>query len=319
MPPNTTQRPGSASPTLDMSGSARPVDEDFAPGPTEHPPPPPPSPLDDALRRAHAQMDVDLDDPRMWGAKRDHRCALARRAGVDERRSDDIAELALRDPDRFQPNDLRCWKIASPTWLALADQQLAPLEHVERPVGLLVVVAALREGWQLMPVLSLDAIRVIAALGGRVERGLRDATVPLAAIDAQLERINHYTLHAGGRDALDSGRRLGEQLTRVLERPCTPGVPKDARDRWGRLLVSRLTHTGPDGTSRGELHLRVLTFAGRGFTQRRLGSAPRDQYRSQARAWTSARPSRPPSTAGYRCCCPPRPPRTSATRCASGA
>ena len=64
----------------------------------------------------------------------------------------------------------------------------------------------------------------------------------------------------------------------MLERPCSPGAPRDPRDRWGRLLVSRATHTGPDGTRRGELHLRVLTFAGRGFTQRRLGSAPRDQY-----------------------------------------
>jgi hypothetical protein len=205
----------------------------------------------------------------------DRRRALARRAGLDDRQRADIADRALADPDRFDAGDLRSWRIASPSWFALADAQLGPVERVERPVGVLVLSAALRDGWQLVPSLSLDAVRVIAALGGRLEHGLRAATLPLDAINALLERVNPHTLHAGGRECLDSGRALGEALTRALGRPL---APREARDRWGRLLVNRATHTGPDGTRRGELHLRVLTFAGRGFAQRRLGSAPRDQY-----------------------------------------
>src|SRR5919201_62731 len=76
----------------------------------------------------------------------------------------------LAHPDAFDPSDLRCWRIASPTWLALADEQLDPVDRVERPVGMFVVPALAAEGWQLIPVLSLDAIRLIVALGGRLER-----------------------------------------------------------------------------------------------------------------------------------------------------
>ena len=113
----------------------------------------------------------------------------------------------LRDPARMDPTALGSWEIASPSWLALADEQLGPVGPVERPVGLVVGPAALRDGWQLTPALSLHAIRLLAALGGRLERGLRGATLPLDALDALLERVNQHTLHAGGRETLESGRR----------------------------------------------------------------------------------------------------------------
>ena len=45
----------------------------------------------------------------------------------------------------------------------------------------------------------------------------------------------------------------------------------------GRLAVHRRAYEGADGTSTAELELRVLTFPARGFTQRRLGSAPREE------------------------------------------
>ena len=275
--------------------------------------------LDDALRRAHARLPIDFDDPRAWAAARDQRRALARRAGLAEHQRDDIADWALRDPKRFAAGDLRSWEIASPSWLALADEQLAAIERVGRPVGLLVVPAALRDGWQLVPILSLDAVRLLAELGGRIERGLRGATLPLDAIDVLLERVNRRTLHAGGRDSLDSGRRLGDELARVLERSCSPGAPKDPRDRWGRLLVSRATHNGGDGTRRGELHLRVLTFAGKGFTQRRLGSAPRDQYPQPSASMDLGEAVQTAVDRGLPLLPPVKRPNTSATRCASGA
>ena len=259
--------------------------------------------------------------PARLGAARDQRRALARRAGLADQHQRRHRRPGAADPDRFDAADLRSWQIASPSWLALADEQLAPVERVERPVGVLVVPAALRDGWQLVPVLSLDAVRAHrrARRPARARPARRDAAARRDSTPCSSASTSTRCTPAGA-NALDSGRRLGEELTRALERPCTPGAPRDARDRWGRLLVSRATHTGPDGTRRGELHLRVLTFAGRGFTPAPARLARRaTSTRSRAPAWTSARPSRPPSTAACRCCSPARPPSTSATRSASGA
>ena len=50
------------------------------------------------------------------------------------------------------------------------------------------------DGWQLMPVLALDTIRLIAELGGRLERDLRSAVIPIGSREALLERINVHTL-----------------------------------------------------------------------------------------------------------------------------
>ena len=54
-------------------------------------------------------------------------------------------------------------------------------------------------------------------------------------------------------------------------------MPRDKRDRWGRLAVHRRSYKGTNGTTTAELELRVLTFPAREFSQRRLGSAPRDE------------------------------------------
>ena len=54
-------------------------------------------------------------------------------------------------------------------------------------------------------------------------------------------------------------------------------MPRDKRDRWGRLAVHRRSYKSADGTKTAELELRVLTFPARGFSQRRLGSAPREE------------------------------------------
>ena len=83
-----------------------------------------------------------------------------------------------RTPTSSTPAQLRCWRIASPTWLAVAGEQLDAVDRVERPVALFVMPAARGEGWQLTPVLSLDAIRLFVSLGGRLERDLRSAVAP---------------------------------------------------------------------------------------------------------------------------------------------
>ena len=240
--------------------------------------------LDAPLARAHEQLPIDLDDPRVWCRRPDQRAALARRRGLPEHQIDDLSRGALEQPDAFDAEDLRCWRIASPTWLRLAEHRLPAVARVERPVGVLVVPAVTAAGWQLTPVLSLDAIRLLAALGATLGRDLTTATLPAGAADELLERVNPHTLHAGPRECLDSGGQLAEELGRALGRPVRAGVARDKRDRWGRLLVRRTSYTARNSAQHDELSLRVVTFPGRDFPQRRLGSAPLTDRFGQASA-----------------------------------
>jgi hypothetical protein len=132
----------------------------------------PASQLDEKLRRAHATLAVDLSDPAVFGDVGAQRRALATRLALPGGQADDLSRWVLAHPDQFDPSELRCWRIASPTWLALAGERLAAVSRVERPVALFVMPAMRSEGWQLTPVLSLDAIRLFVSLGGRLERDL---------------------------------------------------------------------------------------------------------------------------------------------------
>ena len=244
----------------------------------------PPSQLDEQLLRAHAKLPIDLSDPAVFGDVGAQRRALATRLGLPAGQADDLSRWVLAHPDRFDPGELRCWRIASATWLAVAGEQLDAVDRVGRPVALFVMPAVRGDGWQLTPVLSLDAIRLFIALGGRLERDLRSAVLPAAAAGELIERLNVHTLHAGPKECLDSAGQLAQELTRELGMPLGPGVPRDKRDRWGRLLITRRSHRGPDRTTICELELRVLTFPAREYTQRRLGSVRRDDRYGQASA-----------------------------------
>ncbi len=245
----------------------------------------PASLLDGQLARAHELLPIALEDPRVWAYPLDQRRALAGRLGFEERRADDLSRWVLAHPGEFDAADLRCWRIGSDSWLALAGEQLAPVDKVERPVGVFVVPAlSTRDGWQLMPVLALETIRLVAELGGRLDRDLRSAVVPIASREELLERINIHTLHAGPRECLDAAGQLSQELSRELQVPVSPGVPRDKRDRWGRIALHRRSYKGADGTTTAELELRVLTFPARGFSQRRLGSAPREQQYAHSSA-----------------------------------
>jgi hypothetical protein len=196
--------------------------------------------LDEALRRAHARLPIDLEDPSIYAYRDDQRRALSRRLGLTGDQAGDLSRWVLAHADQFDAGDLRCWRIASATWLARADEQLDPVGDVERPVGVFVVPATRSgEDWQLIPVLSLDAIRLIVALGGRLERDLCSAALPISAVGELLERINVRTLHAGPKECLDSASQLSQELSRELGTAVSPGLPRDRRDRWGRLLVAR--------------------------------------------------------------------------------
>jgi len=244
----------------------------------------PASQLDEKLRRAHATLPVDLSDPAVFGDVGAQRRALATRLALPAGQADDLSRWVLANPDQFDPAQLRSWRIASPTWLAVAGEQLEAVDRVGRPVALFVMPAVRGEGWQLTPVLSLDAIRLLVSLGGRLERDLRSAVVPATAASELVERLNVHTLHAGPKECLDSAGQLAQELTRELGVPIGPGGPKDKRDRWGRLLITRRSHHGPDGTKTCELELRVITFPAREYTQRRLGSVRRDDRYGQPSA-----------------------------------
>ena len=244
----------------------------------------PASQLDEKLRRAHGVLPVDLSDPAVFGDVGAQRRALATRLGLPAGQADDLSRGVLAHPDQFEASELRCWRIASPTWLQVAGEQLDAVDRVERPVALFVMPAVRGEGWQLTPVLSLDAIRLLVSLGGQLARDLRSAVVPATAASELIERLNARTLHAGPKECLDSAGQLAQELTRELGLPVGSGVPKDKRDRWGRLLVTRRSYGGRDGTTTAELELRVVTFPAREYSQRRLGSVRRDDRYGQSSA-----------------------------------
>ncbi len=186
---------------LDWSTAARPI-----------------SSLDGRLREAHARLPIDLKDPAVWAYRVDQRRALAERLGLDTGVADELSRWVLAEPERFDPDDLRSWRIGSRAWLSVANEQLDPVGNVERPVGVFVMPALPSgDGWQLTPVLALETIRLVSKLGGRLERDLRSAVVSMDRRYELLERINICTLHAGPRQCLDSASQLAQELSRELK------------------------------------------------------------------------------------------------------
>jgi hypothetical protein len=237
--------------------------------------------LDDKLRQAHTNLAIDLDDPAIWRYRDKQRKALARKLGLDSAMADDLSRCAIANPAEFDPEALRCWRIASERWLQIAATQLDPVGYVQRPIGVFVTPGAQMrdhervdcDGWQLSPVFSLEMIRLIATLGGTVGRDLITARLPRHAIPAFLAQVNVNALHAGPRELMDSKRQLGAELTRHLGQAVVTSSLVDKVDRWGRVHVHRHSYTDRHQVVYDELSLGVMTAAIRGFTQRRLGSA----------------------------------------------
>ena len=203
----------------------------------------PASRLDEPLRRAHARLPIDLSDPAVYLHRDDQRRVLAGRLGLAADKADDLSRWALAYPDEFDPEDLRCWRIGSTTWLALADEQLETIERVQRPVGLFVAPAIRTEGWQLSPVLSLDAIRLVEMLGGQVDRDLCGATLRFDRVPALLERAQ----------PADSAR--GAQGVPGLRRPaCVGAVGKAGPACEPRGAARQAGPVGPAGGVADRLH-----------------------------------------------------------------
>ena len=90
--------------------------------------------LDEKLRRAHATLPLDLSDPVVFDHVGAQRSLLATRLGLPAGQADDLSRSVLAHPNQFDPVQLRCWRIASPTWLALAGGQLEDVDRVGRQV-----------------------------------------------------------------------------------------------------------------------------------------------------------------------------------------
>ena len=208
-----------------------------------------------------------------------------RGSGSPPAQADDLSRWALACPGQFDASDLRCWRIASASWLALADEQLDPVDRVERPVGLFVVPALTGGGWQLSPVLSLDAIRLIVALGGRLERDLRAATIP--GDQARRARRARQRAHAARRTQ-GAARQRRPARPRALARARADRLARARRatsaTAGDACSSSAAAYKHTSGPEQVELGLRVITFPARGFTQRRLGAARRDDRHAQRSA-----------------------------------
>ena len=233
--------------------------------------------LDERLARAHATLPVDLDDPRVWAYQLDQRRVLARPLGLDDHLADDLSRWLLANPSQFDAGDLRCWRIGSDTWLSLAGERLGAVGMVERPVGVFVV-----------PAIGIER-RVAADAGARArhdpaDRRARRPARARPALGGHPDRQPRRRCSSGStstrctpgrRECLDSAGQLAQELSRELGVPVSPGVPRDKRDRWGRLAVRRRSYKNASGVTSAELELRVLTFPARGFTPAaaRVGAA----------------------------------------------
>ena len=171
----------------------------------------PPAWLDERLRRANADAaDLARRASRVRAPRRSTARAVANARRIRRAGGRPVA-LGARPPRRVPARRFALLAVGSRTWLLLCDAQLPAVDRVQRPVGLFVLPAAhATDGWQLTPVLSLEVIRLLASLGGRLERDLRSAVLPAAAVPPLLERLNPQTLHAGPKECLDSAGQLSQ-------------------------------------------------------------------------------------------------------------
>lgn len=227
--------------------------------------------LGERLRAAHRELPVDIEHPDAWAYPGDKRRVVAKRVGIEDFRADELSRWVLANPDNFDAGETRCWRIGSASWLECVDEQLGPLTgRVDRPVGVFVTPARTDGAWALSPALSLNMIRLVAELGGTIDRDLTSFSLPGHQVPAFINRINIDVLHVGERTMLQSRKQLLEEVNKVLD---GYGVtlaavnPDDKRDAWGRLSINRWRNDS-------ELEVRVVTFGGKTMEKRRLGAAP---------------------------------------------
>ena len=216
----------------------------------------------------------------------DQRRALCARLGLAPGQADDLSRWVLEHPDavRRRRPALLADRLARPG-CGSPTSSSPPVERVERPVGVFVVPARPRAGgsWSRCSRSSDPSDRrARRASGPRPVR--RDAARRRGRRAARADQPRTRCT-PGAKERLDSAGQLAQELTRALGRTLSPGVPRDKRDRWGRLLVTRRSHTSRDGDERSELALRVVTFPAREFS---AAPARRGAARSSAARQPSA-------------------------------
>jgi hypothetical protein len=225
----------------------------------------PASRMAEALRDATAQLPISLDDAGVWSFEEDKRRIVADRLGLSQHQSDDISNWTIRRGGDVDLDDLRAWQIGSDTWLQMAEDRLGPVGVVDRPVGVMIVPDRRGKAWQLRPCLSLDFVRLVAMLDGRVGPELTSAWIPPERAADLVDGMNHLVLHAGPKQLMGTSH-MTQQVSDALKLPMAGGRLTDKRDRWGRVAVKRTS---------GEIRLAVMTFSVPGFKSKRLGSISR--------------------------------------------
>lgn len=138
--------------------------------------------------KANEQDLVDFDDPAIYEMPQAKRNALGRRLGLQPSQASALSRHAIAHGDEFDPESALFWRIGSPPWLEIVNATLPPVDKVDRPVG--VMLAYERDAWRLQPSLSLDMIRLVFELGGKVSPTLRNFTVPATRLDEFLARFD---------------------------------------------------------------------------------------------------------------------------------
>ena len=240
----------------------------------------PPSRMDDPLAKAHRKLPIDLDHPGTWAYLDDKRRALARRLGLEQHLVEDLSRFVVSDPERFDPESLASWRIASASWFAVAREQIPVPEHVARPVGLFVTPAE-HAGWQLSPALSLEMIMLCDSLGGQVSRDLCEFAVPGREKTVQLvQHINQATLTGRTQGIQTTAAERRATASRELGVTLTTGQPA-LIDLWGSLEVTG----GRDWPG-----FAVVTRASRTFPRKLVGARRRTDWSRRQSATVASEP-----------------------------
>ena len=282
-----TASPACAPTRLDLSGRSRPLidgqaaaDRDAGLDWTRVTAPA--SALDDRAARARTRAADRPRRPRRAGPARATSGARSRRRlGLDRRAGATTSRAGRsRTPTPSTPTTCAAGGSPRPRWLRA--RRRAARRRSSASSGRSACSSCPRatgDGWQL------DA-RALAGRDPAARRARRPARArparaprcPPTPSTQLLERINPHTLHAGPRECLDSAGQLAAGAhARARAARARPGVPRDKRDRWGRLLVRRAQLHRPR-RQRAQPSSRCASSRSpaRDFPQRRLGSAPLD-------------------------------------------
>ncbi len=214
-----------------------------------------------ALADANAQgLPIDLDAVEVWSYLGDRRVVAAKKLGISSEEIEDLSRWAVDHLATVDLNDPTAWRVGCRRWAQTLEDRLGPLGDVEAPIGVFVMPA--RGGdWCCAPVLSVDMMRLINEIGGKVSRDLQSAEVPGEAGPQIAARVANDAL------AAPYAEKEAESVASRLGAPVSRSAMIDDLYRWGRLSFSRWEHNGAVRIS-----LRVATDKVKAYPTRRFGA-----------------------------------------------